>query len=218
MATLEQIPYGFKTTKGQIKGGLFDIMNEIINESGLKASNQLLPPQRLIHELKNGNQLCTLLANTPYASRHFDLVEPIGLTLSAGVIPRIGVGLPNYASLKNTIIAVPLGIYFDKRFDRDSTLTKIHPLSYSNAIKMLKYKRVDAVAGAIESLLYVAKHDSLSVNDFGPPLVLSNLNIYLTCIRDTPDFIRKTMRAATMTLKKRGQIEQIHRQYSIPKK
>jgi len=217
MATLEQIPYGFKTSKGQIKGGLFDIMNEIINESGLKASNQLLPPQRLILELNKGNQLCTLVANTPHASKHFDLIEPIGLKLSAGVLPRKGIELTNYVSLKNIIIAVPLGIYFNERFDNDNTLNKIHPLGYSNAIQMLKYKRVDAIAGAIETLRYIAKYESLLASDFSPPLILSNLEIYLVCIKDTPYSVRDAMRAAVITLKKNGKIQQIHNQYSSPK-
>jgi len=216
MATLEQVPYGFKTSKGQIEGILFDIMNAIIIESGLKASNQLLPPQRLIIELLKGSQLCTLVANTPYAVQHFDLIEPVGLKLSAGILPRKGIKLPNYASLNNIIIAVPLGIFFDERFDNDHTLTKIRPLSYSNAIQMLKYKRVDAVAGAIESLRYIAKYDSLSVSDFAPPLVLSNHKIYLTCYRDTPSTVREAMRAAIITLKKSGEIQQIHKQYSTP--
>jgi len=218
MATLEQVPYGFKTSKGQIKGRLFDIMNEIINESGLKASNQLLPSQRLIHELNKGNQICTLVANTPYVSKHFDLIEPIGINLSAGVLSRKEVKLPNYASLKNLIIAVPLGIYFDKQFDNDNTLTKIHSLGYSNAIQMLKFKQVDAVAGAIESLLYISKHSGLAVSDFAPPLILSNLKIYLTCIKDTPNTMREAMRTAIKTLKKKGKIQKIHKQYSSAQK
>ena len=152
MATLEQIPYGFKTSNGQIKGGLFDVLNEIIKESGLKASNQLLSAQRLNMELNKGSQLCTLAADTPYAVKNYDLIEPIGLTLSAGIIPRKNLKLSNYSTLKNIIIAVPLGIYFDKKFDGDNNLTKIRPLNYSNAIKMLNHEQVDAVAGAIESL------------------------------------------------------------------
>jgi ABC-type amino acid transport substrate-binding protein len=218
MATLEQIPYGFKTSKGQIKGGLFDTMNAIISESGLKASNQLLPPQRLMFELDTGDQLCTLIANTPDTSKHFDLIEPIGISLPAGILPRKGLKLPNYASLKNTIIAVPLGVYFNKQFDRDNALTKIRPLNYSNAIQMLKYKQVDAVAGAIESLRYIAKHGSQLDSDFAPPLILSKLKIYLTCNRSTPDTVRDAMRAAIMTLKKSGKIQKIHQRYSSPKK
>jgi len=218
MATLEQIPYGFKTSKGQLKGGLFDIMNEIINESGLKASNQLLPSQRLIIELNTGRQLCSLVANTPYNSSHFDLVEPIGLNLSAGILPRKEIKLSDYASLKNIIIAVPLGIYFNEKFDSDNTLTKIRPLSYSKAIQMLKHKQVDAVAGAIESLIYIAKHGSLSESNFSPPLVLSSLKIFLACNRSTPNTVREVMRAAVITLKKKDKIKQIHQQYSRPQK
>jgi len=218
MATLEQIPYGFKTSKGLIKGGLFDIMSEIIKESGLKASNQLLPPQRLILELNSGSQLCTLAANTSYISEHFNLIEPIGVTLSAGILPRKGLKLPDYASLKNIIIAVPLGVHFDKQFDRDNTLTKIRPLGYSNAIKMLKYKQVDAVAGAIESLLYLAKHGGMSLSNFAPPLVLSNLKVYLTCNRHIPDTVLDAMRTAIIKLKNRGAIQQINKQYSNAQK
>jgi len=216
MATLEQVPYGFKTSKGQIEGMLFDIMNAIIIESGLKASNQLLPPQRLILELHKGSQLCTLVANTPYAAQHFDLIEHVGLKLSAGILPKKGIKLLNYASLKNIIIAVPLGIYFDERFDNDHTLNKIRPLDYNNAIQMLKHKRVDAIAGAVESILYISKYSGLSASDFAPPLILSNLKIYLTCIKDTPNTVREAMRTAIITLLQRGKIQLIHKQYSTP--
>jgi ABC-type amino acid transport substrate-binding protein len=213
MATLEQIPYGFKTFNGQIKGGLFDVMNEIIKESGLKASNQLLSASRLNRALNQGSQLCTLATDTAYAIRNFDLIEPIGLTLPAGIIPRKTIRLPSYASLKNIIIAVPLGIYFDKKFDKDKTLTKIHPLNYSNAIHMLKYEQVDAIAGAIDSLLYIAKHGSMSESDFSPPLVLSNREIYLTCNKDAPSNVRSALRTAIITLKKEGKIKKIQKKY-----
>ena len=75
MATFEQVPYGFLHKDGQIRGSLFEIMNEIIATSGLRATNRLLPSKRLFAELNNGAQTCALLADSPLVLEYFDLLE-----------------------------------------------------------------------------------------------------------------------------------------------
>jgi len=213
MGTLEQIPYGFQDEHGQVKGSLFEIMNEIIAKSGLRATNKLLPAKRLFLELKTGAQFCALLADTPLVSKYFDLLEPIGVKLAAGVLPKKGVKLSNYESLKQITIAVPLGLYFHEFFDNDKTLTKVNPPKYENAIQMLKYGRVDAAAGAIASLLYIANNEEMSDRNFDAPLILSNLDIYLACFRGTEKTVQEAMQASTVKLKEMGRIQEIYNQY-----
>jgi len=213
MGSLEQIPYGFKEPNGKVRGILFDIMNEIIKQSGLSATNLLLPPKRLINELTRGVVSCSLLADTHYAQMLFDIIEPIGLKLPAGILPKKGVQLPNYEGLKNITIAIPLGIYFDDIFDKDEALTKVHPPQYLNSIRMLKYGRVDAVAGAIPSLLYIAKNEGMTNRDFGTPLILSNHEVNLTCRRSVNNNVREAMQTATKKLKKSGTIQGIIMQH-----
>jgi len=211
--TLEQVPYGFKNDSGEVTGFLYEMMTEIITTSELTIAHQILPPKRLFKELNNQKQSCSILAGTSFIKNQFDLIEPIGVQLSAGILPKAGIKLTDYDSLKNISIAVPLGIHFNERFDNDDSLDKMFPAKYLNAIQMMKHEHVDAAAGAIASLLYIAKQEGMSENDFDKPLNLAGAEIYLTCSRATTKDIRHRLGESVKTLKRAGRFQTIINHY-----
>ncbi len=211
--TLEQVPYGFNDENGKTTGLLFEMMNEIILESGLSAAHNTLPPNRLFNELNKTNQACSLLAGTSFIKEQFDLIESIGIRLSAGILPKSGIKLTSYESLQNISIAVPLGIHFHERFDNDESLNKMYPAKYLNAINMIKHNHVDAAAGAISSLLYIAKKEGMSKSDFGKPLNLVGFDIFLTCSRATTQEVRNSLKESTIELREAGRFQEIQSHY-----
>ena len=211
--TMEQIPYGFSTEEGKTKGVLYDILNEIINIAEIDDENVLMPTKRIVSMITANNKLCTLVAGTPSNNLLFDMIEPIDYILKAGFLPKAGIKLTDYSSLKGRIIAVPLGINFDEKFHNDKTLTKVHPPQYLHGIRMLKANRVDVVAGAISNLQYIAKLEGMKANELGKPLIITQSPVYLTCSYSISSSMRTTLKKAVITLKNNGKISKILNNY-----
>ena len=208
MAIMNQTPYGFITNDGKKTGVLYDILNQILKTSAMNKSIDIIPTKRLLSLLQNNHKVCTIVANTPDV-KVFDLIEPIGFKLTAGILPRPGIKVDNYSHLENKVIAVPLGIIFDKKFHQDDTLIKVRPHHYINAIKMLKTGRVDAVAGAILTLKYIAKKEGMNLMSFNKPLILAQTEAYLVCTADLNKINREKLQKAVIQLKLNGTIKKI---------
>jgi len=211
MLIMHQIPYGFKDENNEKTGVLYDILYQIIKTSNMNKSINIVPPKRLVAMMQD-NKVCTIVANTPDI-KIFDLIEPVGFKLTAGILPAIGITLDSYSSLKNKVIAVPLGIIFDKKFHMDTTLTKVRPPHYINAIKMLKKGRVDAVAGALLTLKYIAKKQGMNLTSFNRPLILAQTELYLVCTTDIEKDNRKRLKNAVIELKLNETIKKIFIKY-----
>lgn len=115
IVTMEQVPYGFIAAKEKTTGVFYEILNNIIVASDIEQKNKLLPLNRLFTTMTTRQNMCSLIADTPEVVNALDLVEPIGLPLNIGVLPRQGVVLEHYSNLEGLTIAVPLGVYFDER-------------------------------------------------------------------------------------------------------
>jgi len=213
MVTMEQVPYGYISSDGNTIGGLYEILNEIILESELGKTNQLMPPKRIYLHMMAKEEMCTLVADVPSIVSNFDLIEPIGYELQAGILPKAGIKIQNYSDLKNLIIAVPLGVNFYDKFDNDSSLTKAEPPEYVNAIRMLNKGRVDAIAGAINNLKFIAKMKGMRNDTFDTPFILAKHNIYLVCTSSISKISRMRLRQSVIKLRENGTINAILKRY-----
>jgi ABC-type amino acid transport substrate-binding protein len=211
--TMEQIPYGYITQNGRASGLLFEILDKIILESGLEIQNELVPAKRLELELLSKRTVCTLLADVPNIKGRFDLVEPIGYEFQSGLLPKVGIKLDSYSSLKGKILAVPNGIEFYDKFDDDNELSKVTPPKFINAIRMLKAGRVDAIAGSISVLKYIAQREGMFNDDFGEPLIFTRNNIHLVCSKATDKRERSILKRAVINLKLNGTIQKLLDKY-----
>jgi ABC-type amino acid transport substrate-binding protein len=209
MITMDQIPYGFRGTNGRTTGVLYDILNEIMIESGIEKKNEVLSPMRLIATMTTKNNVCTLVADTPEVISMFDVIEPIGYQLTAGILPRVGATLLNYSSLRKLTIAVPLGNYINEKFNNDNKLSIMASRNYSNAINLLKTGQVDAIAGAISTIRFVGKKEGMKTTDFGQPLLFSQNDIQLVCTKGLTKKVRRTLKNAVLKLKSNGEIQKI---------
>ena len=209
MLIMEQIPYGYITESGEKKGILYDILENVLISSNIENPVDIIPTKRLVFSMQDKHsKVCTIVANSPDMVLH-DLIEPVGFHLTGGVLPASGIILDNYASLKNITIAVPLGIMFDEKFHNDDTLKKVRPLNYLNSVKMLKLGRVDAIAGAIPILKFLAKEQGLKLSSFEKPLVMIEADMYLTCTKSVKKSIQKRLKSRLIKLKKDGKIQKL---------
>jgi len=214
MLTLSQIPYGFVTPEGETTGVLYQILNEVMVLSTIGKHNNLVPFKRGLAKIRAKHNFCTIAAGTTESAELFDLVEPIGYQMSAGILPAKGIDLVDYDSLKNLRIAVPLGAYIEERFNSDTNLHKIIPSKFVNAMKMLKSGRIDAVAGTIPALTYIAKTQGMDERSFGKPLIYDPFDLYLLCSYGIPTDVRYKLKKALKDLKAKGRVQQILERYS----
>ncbi len=207
MATMAQIPYGYKTVNEKTTGVLYEILNQIMVASDIESNNQLLPLNRLFTAMSTHKNMCSLTADTPQMLRTFDFIEPIGFPLNLGVLPKQGIVLDDYSSLKGISIAVPLGVYFDEHFANDRTLSIVSSRNYTNAVKMLKNGQVDAIAGAMTALRFIGEKEGMALTDFGSPLILSRNKVQLVCSRGLSIEIRNKLKNSVIELKSNGAIQ-----------
>jgi len=213
MATMDILPYGFLSPEGQKTGALYDILNEIIRESGIGRVNQLIPPVRIITYMLDNKKVCTIVADVPSVAPNFDLIEPIGYVVTVGILPKVGLTLVDYTDLKHLVIAVPLGVRFNDKFDNDTSLSKVFPPQYINAVRMIKVGRIDAIAGALGSLSYIAKAEGMTAMDFGKPLIFQKNSLYLVCTNGLSKTVRSKLKETVIELKKNKKIKSILKQY-----
>lgn len=206
-----QEPYSFRSKKGVIKGYHYLIANKILQEAGYNATAEPVPLKRLIRDMRQGLSDCALAANSPFARDNFAVIEDFNHHLEIGIMPRSGIDLKTYDDLRTISIGIPAGMSIGEPFDSDDRLLKVPTPDYHQSALMLQYKRIDAIMGALESIEYGA-YKALNGKKmaFGQPLVTQSVPIALICspvIADTP--LVAKLKAATIRLKERGEIQQI---------
>ncbi|MDV7340788.1 transporter substrate-binding domain-containing protein [Terasakiella sp. A23] len=212
LATIQQIPYSFIDKNGREAGYLYDVAKAILREAGYVDDVQMLPLKRMQNELQRGDVSFGILASTPYVVKHYDVVEPLGLNLDAGVLPRAGVEVYSYEDLMGLRIATPFGLKINDRFDNDSTLSKFETKDYNQSTIIMKRGRVDAIAGGVESITYNARINGYDVDGmFGTPLIFQDYEIALIKQKKFSDEkVIDRLRIAVRRLRDAGVFKEIH--------
>lgn len=202
MAIMNQPPYGFVDRNGNKSGYFYDIGKTILNNAGISKDIQFLPMKRLLKDVTAGVIDCTFVVNTPYARSHYRPIAPLGISLEAVIVPKAGVALSRYGDLQGLKIAVPRGVRFDDRFDRDTSLTKIATNDTRQSVLILERGRVDAIAGVWGRYLYNARKLGFQPDKiFGRPLMFNRFPIWLVCRQGGPSqLVEEKLKRATLEL------------------
>lgn len=215
LGILEMTPYAYKTDQNNFTGALYEValllQNHKITSSEL-INVDVYPGIRVLKSLESENNFCTIAANTPDLTI-YDLVEPIGMTIGAGIVPKKGVVLEEYSQLTSLTIAVPAAIQFDEKFHNDTSLTKVITPEYANAVEMLVKNRVDAIAGGIQPIKNAAMLRGYDLDIFAKPLTFFEADIFLICNDTVSSGGRAALKETVMTLRESGEIEEILSNY-----
>lgn len=197
--TLEVAPWAYRNeVTGDVEGIFPDIVTEIENRTGNKIVITLTPYARIDRELEAGRQDCTMLIREKERDEITDLGELV-FYHPIGVVPHKSLQLKNYEELYDLKISVLRALNVTERFSNDNMLQKEEDTHYEIGLRKMKHGRVDAIAGAIPTIQYLAKkygmHDLL-----GEPLQLSSEPIFLQCShkskkKDYIDSINKSIQS-----------------------
>lgn len=148
-------PYGFFDEDNVPHGNLYDISLAILKHGDFQGEAIILPLKRLTQNILVEKKLdCSVFGKVSFVQENYEIIEPVGIDVSFGILPRNGVVIDSYDDLKKLAIGVPLGVKMGGGFDKDNFLNKFPAQNYESGMLMLKHKRLDAIAGVISSLQY----------------------------------------------------------------
>jgi polar amino acid transport system substrate-binding protein len=162
--------------------GIFPaIVEEVERRSGHKIKITLTPYARINRELGASRQDCTMLISDAYREKETREGELI-FNHPMGVIARKGLVLRKYSDLKDMKISLLRGSTVSDEFDKDEGLIKDFSTDYNISLLKLKHGRLDAIAGAIPTIQYIAKESGLEYI-LGSTLQLKLEPIFLQCVK-----------------------------------
>lgn len=161
------------------------LVRELERRTGHAITISLQSFPRVERDLDTGEQDCTILMWTEARARLVERGETV-YAMPFGIIARKGVRLADYDDLRPLTISVVRGLFIDARFDADGTLHKDFDKDYVNGLQKLAHGRLDAVAGALPTLDFLARQEGVA-GALGDRLVLGTIPLALQCSRRSPN-------------------------------
>jgi ABC-type amino acid transport substrate-binding protein len=211
---LGHVPYGYYTEAGKSTGYLYEIANKIFEQARYPKNVEILPHKRLNQEMAHSRVECTMFAKVPFTISRCQMLELIGKFVEDAILPRADVRLNRYEDLKNLTIAVPRGVNMSERFDRDASLRKVETKDYEQNARLLKFSRVDAALGVLDSMLLNVLKVGMKLTEIGTPLILSRHQVWVICVPGALSERQiEDIKQATRALREDGTIARIIGRY-----
>lgn len=178
--TIEIAPWAYKSeASGEYVGMFPQIIRELEKRTNREIKMTLSPYARINKELESGRQDCTILVSDE-KRREITIKGEFLFGHPVGIIAKKGIYLGSYEDMSNLKITLLRGSSISERFDSDDNLKKEFDTDYLISLRKLQHDRVDAIAGAIPTIQYLAKNNSMA-DLLGEPLELNVEPIYLQC-------------------------------------
>lgn len=183
--SIETAPWASRSADGTLSGFFPDVVRELERRRGRAATLSLQPFVRIGQELESGAQDCTILAAKPEWQTFARLGEVI-YRHEIGVVARRDVSLRTPGDLRGKRFSVLRGLALGPAFDADPQVGREEDTDYQIGLRKLTHRRVDGVAGAIQTIEFLARQAGLEAQ-LGDRLTLGNLPLALQCSRKTVD-------------------------------
>jgi len=159
MHVIDFPPAGFKNNNGELTGIHVDFIQALEKRTGICIDTKIMPYSRALKNLKLGIHDAGIL-NPSSDPEFYGYVQYIAklITLKTIIIPRKGLTLSSYKSLKNITIGKVRGTPLGKSFDQ-SKYKIIELTSYFHGLNMLKRNRIDALAGNASGMSIIGEQN-----------------------------------------------------------
>lgn len=154
MHVIDSEPMGFMDENGREHGTHWEFLSKLEIDSGICIKKALYPYKRIWHSLENGQHDAGIIFKSPSREKY---VEHSGdfASLKTAVVPFKSVKLDEYEDLYGKAIGIMRGSHLSPKFDNDANLTIVHLSNYKQVAQLVKFGRIDMIAGSAISLLYV---------------------------------------------------------------
>lgn len=166
---------------GKPEGAFVEIVRELEQRTGFRIHTTLTPFARVDRELESGDHDCTILV--PRSDSIVIAGEEVA-DHDIGVISHQEKPLKEYGDLKGQRISLLRGSELSEQFDQDEDFERVFETDYLIALRKLERHRVDGIAGAIPTLLYLAEISGIG-DQLAPPLKLTDVPLTFQCSRNS---------------------------------
>jgi polar amino acid transport system substrate-binding protein len=214
--TVDVSPWvSFNKDEGEFIGVFPDIVREIERRTGHDIVITVAPLSfdRVDRELKSGRQDCTMVIRNEQRSQ-FTIAGEAIVDLSLGVIAKKGTLLDKYTDLYGLRLSVIKALSTTGTFMADDKLTKEFDADYETGLRKLQHGRLDAIAGPIAKIQYLAEKNGM-LSMLGTPLVLRKEPVFLQCAKKSKKlkYINDINRAIR-SMKKDQTLDEVLKKYN----
>ncbi len=197
---------------GQAVGAFPEIIKLMEKHTKHEIEMTFTPFARVDRELELGRQDCTILVTGEERAR----IAEQGALVSyhpIGIIARKDVPLKTYEDLSRLTISVLRGAPMSPRFDNDDSLNKEFDTDYAIGLRKMARGRLDAIAGAIPTIFYLAQQEGLKEH-LGDRLLLANVPLLLQCSKKS-QYLKQmpVLNKAIEIMQKDGSLDAIKEKY-----
>lgn len=211
IATISLSPAGYKEN-GLPKGLFYDISNAVASKAGLNYKNTIKPYGRVLNDLKAGKADMSMLGVNPALEEKTIKVIPI-IELNFILVGQKGLDIRSLDNFAGKVVGIIRGAQPIAASYVDGA-TIITVTDFAQGIKMLKAKRLDALAISELGFYFALVKMDLSRDDFGPSMALSKSAAYMYFSSHFVDQDKiARLKVALQSLIDDGGIQQIMRQY-----
>lgn len=178
IVTVQMAPFGFFTEDGNSTGLLYEMSNRIAEAAGFSYINRIVPFARLIAELESGESDFGIFLHSTKNEQAAVKVAAL-FPLENAVIGLKGTRIKSLEDLHGKTVAIVRGARYDDGFDADAAIIKYETKDYHHSVRMVVYKRLEAMIGPKIGLLFTAKQMGYSADIFDDPLILNTKDAWL---------------------------------------
>jgi len=205
-------PYGIQIDD-KLSGIYFDAANRLTSIAGYRVNNRIAPYARIIHELKVGLTDMTIMFKYKQLEDHVIYIAPLE-SLKIVVMGLEGVSFDSVNSLKGRTVAYLRGAKFSDAIDNDPDIVRVNTTSFTQGVKMLMLKRVDAIIGPMDPIVFKAAELVPDKNIFGAPLVIDERTPWLQVSKKSVDKISVAkLKDIFQKMVKRGKLTALRTKY-----
>jgi len=214
IATIALPPYGY-VEAWQPAGLNYELGNVIAEEAGYTPDNKIVPLARAMYDIKTGDADVIIMFPNPFINTH---AVNLGLVLPMDtvVLGRADVTIMSIDDLRGKTVATVRGAKYDNRISQKNGIILYPTENYSQNLKMLMARRVDAVIGPILGLYYTARKNNIPKQAFGTPLILSTAQGSLFLSKKTLSADKKQrLTKAVKSLRAKGTMKMLLDKYTF---
>ena len=165
-------PWGFYDDEGGLRGLAVTYFKALSIELGKPISIHAVPAKRLVHGVEMGRYDLSLMFIDQVREGSVTIVAPT-LRLDKVLVGLRGVEIKNGNSIEGLRLASVRGASSGSWIDKSDKIKKISTANYSEALWLLKQRRVDAITGSYPVLKTLLQKHEMTWEALNKPYLLS---------------------------------------------
>lgn len=202
-------PFSYANDSGELKGVTYLFLEKLAKESEIKFEYKLLPYQRVVTNLADGEiDMAMLYPSESFTNRFEALGESIGND-NLIVLDEETQG-KNLKELANKKIAILRGAKYSEEFDANTSLTRVYVNNYTQALSMFLSGRVNAVVIPKVALnFFIITHKDISQEKFKKSFILNHKHNWLHVRNGFPQKLKQKIIDANKRVIKNNNLKEL---------